>query len=127
MLYGDFVTLRLFFIYLTISGVKKIARCIENVVRGSLCYYYYYYYYYYSLTTHGVPAGGRLMEVIRSIEVRHKTAKSLAETLLYIETNARKEKHYWSTIAPSPSISDFVFLHHSGAPWVRKFGKLSTR
>ena len=52
------------------------------------------------------------MEVIRSIEVRHKTAKSLAETLLYIETNARKEKHYWSTIAPSPSISDFVFLHH---------------
>ena len=55
------------------------------------------------------------MEVIRSIEVHHKREKSLAETLLYIETNARKEKHYWSTIAPSPSISDFVFLHHSGA------------
>ena len=52
------------------------------------------------------------MEVGSSIEVRHQTAKSLAETSLYIETNAPQEKYYWSTIAPSPSISDCVFLHH---------------
>ena len=34
--------------YFTITGVKKIVRCMESFVRGSLYYYYYYYYYYYS-------------------------------------------------------------------------------
>ena len=64
------------------------------------------------IRTLGVPTSGRLMEVGSSIEVRHQTAKSLAETSLYIETNAPQEKYYWSKIAPSPSISDCVFLHH---------------
>ena len=32
----------------------------------------------------GVPGSGRLMEVGRSIEFRHKLAKSLVETSLYV-------------------------------------------
>ena len=47
------------------------------------------------------PLSGHLMEVGRSIEVCQvcrKFAYSLAETSLYFETNARGDKHYWSTI-----------------------------
>ena len=58
------------------------------------------------------PLSGHLMEVGRSIEVCQvcrKFAYSLAETSLYFETNARGEKHYWSTIGRQ-LLSYFPFI-----------------
>ena len=53
------------------------------------------------------------MEVGQSIEVFQKLALSLAETSLYFETNARREKHFWSTVGRQLPSRTVFFLSDS--------------
>ena len=53
------------------------------------------------------------MEVGQSIEVFQKLALSLAETSLYFETNARREKHFWFTVGRQLPSQTVFFLSDS--------------
>ena len=75
---------------------------------GSL-YYYYIVIIIIIIRTLGVPTSGRLMEVGSSIEVRHKTARSLAEKHHFILKQTRHKRSITGPQSRRHLLSQTVF------------------
>ena len=99
-LFGNFyrVCFCYYFITLTVSMIVENENYSWTSIKGP---------------SFGVPGNERLMEGGRSIEFRHKLAKSLAEISLSFLNNFETGTALLVHNRSSPSISDCIFRHHS--------------